>query len=139
MRCYECGKNEHYAAQCPVKADEKIDTEKEEMHYAENVSMKSDADTDEESVIVSYCNHMAGEVKCDDTAILLDTGSTVSVFKNRKMLTDIETVQVKMRAVTNGGHQDSNEKGILPGFFPVWVNQNSRLNILAWRDVRRHF
>ena len=44
-----------------------------------------------------------------------------------------------MRALTNGGHQDSTEKGILPGFFPVWVNRKSRMNILAWKDVRRKF
>ena len=55
------------------------------------------------------------------------------------MLTDIKDTGTTMRALTNGGFQYSTEKGILPGFFPVWVNRESRMNILAWSDVRRKF
>ena len=80
---------------------------------------------------------MGNEYEEDD--ILLDTGSTVSVFKNSKILTDIRKTGQTLRALTNGGHQDSNMKEILPGFFPVWFNEKSRLNILAWRDVRERF
>ena len=45
--------------------------------------------------------------KYSDTDILIDTGSTCSVFKNAKMLINIMRSKVIMRAVTNGGHQDS--------------------------------
>ena len=31
------------------------------------------------------------------------------------------------------------KKGILPGFFPVWLNEDSRIKILAWKDVREKF
>ena len=44
-----------------------------------------------------------------------------------------------MRALTNGGYQDSDHQGILPSFPPVWVNENSRVKILAWSDVRKKF
>ena len=56
-----------------------------------------------------------------------------------KMLTDVKKVSTTMRALTNSGYQDSDHKGILPGFSPVWVNKQSRLNILTWCDVRKKF
>ena len=42
-----------------------------------------------------------------------------------------------MRAITNGGHQDSHLIGDLPGFFPVWFNKNSMLNILSFAQIRK--
>ena len=54
--------------------------QEEETHHAENMSEKSDADSDEESLIVSFCNHLTQNNKYEDSDILLDTGSTVSVF-----------------------------------------------------------
>ena len=77
--------------------------------------------------------------KYEDTDILLDTGSTVSVIKNHKMLINIEDKGRKLRAYTNGGHQDSTKEGDLPGFFKVWYNPDSMVNILSFRDVRRRF
>ena len=71
--------------------------------------------------------------------ILIDTGSTCSVIKNSKMLLNIGDRGKKLRAYTNGGHQDSNEEGDLPGFFKVWYNPSSMLNILSFRDVRKRF
>ena len=44
-----------------------------------------------------------------------------------------------MRAYTNGGHQDSVYKGYLPGFFEVWYNPQSMLNILSMKDVRKKY
>ena len=55
------------------------------------------------------------------------------------MLTDVKQTKQVTRALTNGGYQDLTKQGILPDFFPVWVNEESRLNILAWRDVRKRF
>ena len=44
-----------------------------------------------------------------DTDILLDTGSTMSVFKNPKMLLNIRKSERTMRAYSNGGHQDTDK------------------------------
>ena len=74
-----------------------------------------------------------------ETSILLDTGSTVSVFKNRDLLKNVKTSENTLCAYTNGGHQDSSLQGDLPGFFRVWYNPSSMVNILAWCDVRKKF
>ena len=63
----------------------------------------------------------------------------MSVFKNRDLLTNIKECGSTLRAYTNGGHQDSSLQGDLPGFFCVWYNPSSMVNILAWCDVRRKF
>ena len=44
-----------------------------------------------------------------------------------------------MRTVSNGGHQDSRLTGMFPGFFCVWLNPYSLLNILLMSDVTDHF
>ena len=75
----------------------------------------------------------------DDFSILIDTGSTFSVIKNADMLLNIHDSNTTLTAVTNGGKQRHNMEGDLPGFFEVWYNPKSKLNILAWSDVRKVF
>ena len=77
--------------------------------------------------------------KYSDNDILIDTGSTCSVFKNEHMLMNIVRSKYIMRAMTNGGHQDSHHVGLFPGFFEVYYNEKSLLYILSMRDVRKHF
>ena len=74
-----------------------------------------------------------------DTDILLDTGSTFSVFKNQEMVLNIRSSYHVLKAYTNGGRQDSKQVADLPGFFTVWYNPKSMINILSWRDVRKKF
>ena len=74
-----------------------------------------------------------------DTDILLDTGSTMSVFNNPKMLVNIRKSEKTMRAYSNGGYQDTNQVGDFPGMFTVWYNKDSMLNILSFKDVRENF
>ena len=74
-----------------------------------------------------------------DTAVLIDSGSTCSVFKNKSMLKNVREHTHMLRAYTNGGHQDSIEVGDLPNFFQVWYNPKSMLNILALADVISKF
>ena len=44
-----------------------------------------------------------------------------------------------MNAFTNGGIQESRFVADLPGFFQVWYNPESMLNILAWCNIRKNF
>ena len=74
-----------------------------------------------------------------DTDILLDTGSTFSVFKNHQMVLNIRKSRRTLKAYTNGGRQDSNRVVDLLGFFTVWFNPNSMINILAFSDVCKKF
>ena len=43
------------------------------------------------------------------------------------------------RVLTNGGYQKSTLTRLSPGFFDVWYNKNSMLNILSFAEVRNKF
>ena len=45
--------------------------------------------------------------------------------------------ETTLRCYTNGGHQDSHKKGYFPGFFYVWYDPMSMLNILSSAEVRK--
>ena len=44
-----------------------------------------------------------------------------------------------LMAYSNGGCQESKLEGDFPGMFKVWYNPESMLNILSFKDVRKHF
>ena len=44
-----------------------------------------------------------------------------------------------LRVYSNGECQESNLEGDFPGMFKVWHNPKSMLNILSFKDVRKHF
>ena len=69
--------------------------------------------------------------------ILLDTQSTVSVFNNEQYLTNIRESKGILRAITNGGFQDSHQVGEFPNLGTVWYNHKSIANILSMKEVRR--
>ena len=73
------------------------------------------------------------------TDILLDSGSSCSVFNNNKILKNIVDNNTTLRYYTNGGHQDLHKRGHVPGFFYVWYNPMSMLNILSFAEVRKTF
>ena len=73
--------------------------------------------------------------KYTNTDILIDTGSTCSVFRNPNMLLDIKASKNVMRTVSNDGYQDSKLRGLFPSFFRMWLNERSLMNILAMSDV----
>ena len=55
------------------------------------------------------------------------------------MLINVRKAKRKLVANTNGGHHISNIEGELPGFFTVWFNPRSMINILLFADVRKRF
>ena len=54
-------------------------------------------------------------VNYSDTDILLDICSTTSVFNNKKMLLNVGRSKKTLRAYLNGGYQESNLEGDIPG------------------------
>jgi hypothetical protein len=78
-----------------------------------------------------------GEHGIDPDWILLNSQSTISVFKNPSFLTNILRSTHVLHAITNRGHQDSNMVGDFPNLGEVWFNRDSIANILLLADVRK--
>jgi Reverse transcriptase (RNA-dependent DNA polymerase) len=71
--------------------------------------------------------------------VLLDSDSTVSIFCNGDLLTDIHEVDEPLFLETNGGgYQVSTQMGTLPDFGLVWYNPESIANVLSLAQVRLH-
>ena len=164
ITCYRCGRKGHYADNCPedeVKqgqqhmqsqrcqeiSEEQESGETQSHRGDQHFQVNSDEEMSDDSNFVHFqwaqvgLNQLQGNRKntYKDTDILIDTGSTFSVFKNPKMLLNIRKSTKPLNAITNGGKQTSEYTGDLPGFFSVWFNPNSMLNILAWSDVRKRY
>jgi hypothetical protein len=73
------------------------------------------------------------------TWILLNSQSTVLVFKNRNLLTNIRPSARTLQVHTNGGTQSSNQISSVLSFGNVWYkNTKSLANILSMAEVRRN-
>ena len=85
-----------------------------------------------------FCTHSACNMENLPTVhhkdILLDTGSNCSIFNCRSMLQGVHCSKTKLCILTNSSYQDSHLVGNLPGFFQVWYNKESHLNILSFAD-----
>ncbi|KAI2510045.1 Reverse transcriptase (RNA-dependent DNA polymerase) [Fragilaria crotonensis] len=120
VTCYGCGLPGHMAGECPT----------------------ADTTTAPAITLTQYAYVLAqaaqeGEHEIDPDWILLDSQSTISVFKNASMLTNIRHSGRVLRAITNGGHQDSVMVGDFPNLGEVWFNRHSIANILSLAEVRK--
>ena len=120
VTCYGCGVPGHMAGECPTAA-----------------TATTPAITLTQYAYVLAQAAQEGEHEIDPDWILLDSQSTISVFKNASMLTNIRKSGRVLRAITNGGHQDSTLVGDFPNLGEVWFNRNSIANILSLAEVRK--
>ena len=88
------------------------------------------------TTLVQYAVMMAQAelATIDPTWIMLDSQSTISVFNNKNMLHNIRRSPHVLRAITNGGFQDSNMVRDFPNLGEVWYNEASIANILSLSD-----
>jgi hypothetical protein len=68
--------------------------------------------------------------------ILLDNQSTIDVFCNDKLLTDIRRVTESMSIYCNAGMKTTSLKGMLQGYGEVWYLPTGIANILSLSRVR---
>ena len=85
-------------------------------------------------------DHIFAHVKyLNKSWILLDNQSTVHIFHNKNILSNIREVPRKQHLMchTNGGSQLSIHKAKFWSFGDVWFNENSLANILSFSKVRK--
>jgi hypothetical protein len=119
IQCWNCQQHGHYAGDCPTSvATPRMTLTQYALMLAQSAHAK--------------CNH-----GIDPDWILLDSQSTMSVFKNANMLANIRPSGRVLRAVTNGGYQDSTMVGDFANLGEVWFNIESIANILSLAEVRK--
>ena len=71
--------------------------------------------------------------------ILLDSQSTVDLFSNRELLTNLRRVRNTLTIHCNAGTVNTNIMGDLPGYGPVWYYKDGIANILSLYLVGERF
>ena len=132
VKCFNCQLYGHYADNCPtaVLAQERI-----QMLQATVDASAVDNIVNESEF--SFAQAATGHNLIPRTWILLDSQSTVSVFNNPALLSNIRPSPTVLRVHTNGGTQLSTKIGHVKNFGDVWYNQNSLANILSMAEVRK--
>jgi hypothetical protein len=74
-----------------------------------------------------------------DDWILLDSQSTVTIFKNQKLVSNICPSKNVLKCHTNGGIQLSNQEADVVNFGCVWYDPTSLANIVALSEVHHLF
>ena len=68
--------------------------------------------------------------------ILLDNGSSTSIFANPRMVQDIKEVEVPLQLMTNGGELITTKKATVNGFGEVWFDEDSIANIFSFAELK---
>ena len=138
VKCYECNKYGHYSNECPTKtavqllmAGAESDAFDDNEYYAAssfqfvNISSEDGMTFHQEEQILPK------------TWILLDNQSTVDVFCNRHLLTNIRESNKVMNIRCNAGVTRTNMVGELDGYGTVWYNPKGIANILSLSQVEK--
>eukprot|EP00934_Nitzschia_sp_Nitz4_P002894 Nitzschia sp. Nitz4//scaffold489_size5144//2753//5083//NITZ4_009231-RA/size5144-processed-gene-0.2-mRNA-1//1//CDS//3329552900//2884//frame0 len=114
--CYNCNHMGHYASSCP----------------------------DKEAQGVNCCtthgfSFSQPRFSIPKTWVLLDSQSTVDLFCNADLLTDIRPSTSHMNIHCNAGRRRINRVGELPGYGTVWYDPEAIANILSLRNVKTKY
>jgi hypothetical protein len=115
IECYRCRNYGHYASTCPTAG----------------------FDTGTTLTQLAIMMTQSAVPAINPAWILLDSQSTMSVFNNSTMLSNVRNSPHTLRALTNGGYQDSTRIGDFKNLGTVWFNPASIANILSLSEVRK--
>jgi hypothetical protein len=147
--CYNCQRFGHYSNECPLP-DARQGTQ-------ESVSTLLEQENDGPDLC--FCNHKSRStsvlprpsVEPDSTSvlprehvvnpnwILIDSASTVDLFGSACYLRNIREADEPCNLYSNGGENMIHLIGDLPGFGPVWFDENSIANVLSMTSARKRF
>lgn len=132
VECYGCHGFGHFKPQCPLK--------KKGAHGRSRMQLlqiTANESTDPRRSDMTFVQKDGGGALIPCSWLLLDSQSTVSVFNNSELLTNIRESDSSLTVYTNGGHQVSTFVGDHYLFGTVWYNLSSLANILSMALVRK--
>jgi len=139
IRCYNCQEMGHYANDCtnPHRTRAQGPASGDNEEEATQMLMSGVEGATSESPQFSFSQAHGRNIPA--TWILLDNQSTVDIFKNKALLSNIREVQGTMTVHCNAGTRVTKMQGDLPGYGTVWYDPKGIANILSLRQVRKKY
>jgi len=156
--CYVCGKKGHTSNKCYKKDSIPRDQwyinklQKQELaKMQQHVQVGNDNESAAPTTITQESTTSSGTMQAwsgahiqfsqaDNTdlknIILLDNGSSTSIFANPRMVTGIKTTATPLQLMTNGGELITDQKATVPGFGEVWYDSQSIANIFSFAELK---
>jgi hypothetical protein len=133
IKCVLCHRYGHYSTFCPQPQHQHA--------MMDDIELEPDSDSSYDSICAefTFAQRLLSHDNTYQNSILLDSGSSCSVFCDKSLLSNIHRSKHDLTVLTNGGTQVSSQRGSLIKFFEVWFNPDSMLNILSWSEVAEHF
>ena len=69
--------------------------------------------------------------------IILDNGSSLSLFANPKLVQNVRQSETKLLLATNAGVKENNKKAHVPEFGDAWFDQDAIANVFGFADVKK--
>jgi hypothetical protein len=155
--CYCCGSPDHKADKCPEKEtrpkekwfknvmESHLQSEKKNVSNKDGKKKHSNKNGDDESVtsdktprgwtnVQMVLNQEQIDVRKSGGVILLDTGSTMSIFHEPNWVEDIKKSS-PIHMSTNAGVRSVNRKANVPGFGEVWFDDDAIANIFGFANL----
>jgi hypothetical protein len=74
------------------------------------------------------------------TWIILDSASSIDLFVNKDLLSNVKVAETPIRIMANAGDVTLRQYGTLPGYpEPVWYHPDGAANVLSLHNVANHF
>ena len=139
VTCHKCGVKGHYATECPEITGRKAEDAAQSGTTMLMAGIE-DGEFDNEPNF-TFVNHgvscqMGEDGRLPKTWILLDNQSTVDVFYNAELLTNIRIGNGSMDIHCNAGIASTNQVGELNGYGTVWYHPDGIANILSLSRVK---
>ena len=156
-KCYCCGKPGHKSPQCRFKNKprEEWAIHKSQQNFAQaqetgsstNPTSTPSTDQTQSSESTRTSNGWAGthiqygfaQVDTMQKWILLDNQSSVTVFSNKDLVTNIRTTQDTLNLHTNGGVLTTNLKCDIPHWGEAWFAPNGITNIFSYSEMAKKY